>query len=599
MANERQRKMETRDIRRSGLFDRSFYRRTYGIPASQSPERHYVEFGEALGHRPSRVFSPREYLKVNPDVAESGHSPFWHYVTYGQREGRALQARPDAFKALDFSDVPTAAQFEGFTPSHTWAVVVHIYYHEMWPLLEKRLSDVDGLCDLFITVAMRANRPEGRVLRQRIEATFPAARVFSVPNHGRDLFALVALANAGVLEHYDAIGKIHTKCSPHLALGQAWRDCLLDAVLPSRAGIRELVTRFTDTAEVGIVTANGQVKEGDHWWFANRHRAAALLRNSDLRPGDHPLRFAAGSMYWLKPAVLASIRELNLVADDFDLEAGQSDGTTAHALERIIGLLTQDQGLSIATQAELLGDSPPPVPDFIETDNDETPARTAADLSAQNKDTLHAHDFEGTIDELTARGVVGWVRDRNAPNRRWWIQLWVDGQLVSRVFANQHREDLVSRGLHDGHYGYALPIPAAFFDEASHAFKVEVQGDAWNWESMAIMACLPTVRHVGAVTQIEGGSVSGWCCIPSRQDLQPIVELLVDGGLVASSRADLKRSPFPEADADVGHDFEIQIPDHLCDGRERDIEIRVSGSLLPLLQRRTCIDENELKQKDT
>ena len=63
-------------------------------------------------------------------------------------------------------------------------------------------------------------------------------------------------------------------------------------------------------------------------------------------PFDLP--FVAGTMFWVRGAVLAQLAALGLTQDDFEPEAGQLDGTLAHALERAFGLLARKLGKDAA-----------------------------------------------------------------------------------------------------------------------------------------------------------------------------------------------------------------------------------------------------------
>ena len=52
------------------------------------------------------------------------------------------------------------------------------------------------------------------------------------PNRGRDVLPFVHLVNAGVLDGYAAVCKLHTKRSPHREDGDTWRRHLIGDILP-------------------------------------------------------------------------------------------------------------------------------------------------------------------------------------------------------------------------------------------------------------------------------------------------------------------------------------------------------------------------------
>jgi len=83
-----------RILTESGLFDRKWYKKTYGDVASSEhePVVHYLLFGAFEGRKPNQVFDSAYYLRENPDVRLSGMNPLLHYIHYGEGEGR----RPSA-----------------------------------------------------------------------------------------------------------------------------------------------------------------------------------------------------------------------------------------------------------------------------------------------------------------------------------------------------------------------------------------------------------------------------------------------------------------------------------------------------------------------
>ncbi|MFC3119955.1 rhamnan synthesis F family protein [Jhaorihella thermophila] len=106
--------------------------------------------------------------------------------------------------------------------------------------------------------------------------------------------------------------------------------------------------------------ADGQLVEGDAWWGINRLRAEALLNRAGLSTEGRVLRFAAGSIYWIKPTLIARLAALNLKAEDFEPEQALVDGTTAHAIERALGVLADAAGLGQLESRDL--DRKPPAP---------------------------------------------------------------------------------------------------------------------------------------------------------------------------------------------------------------------------------------------
>jgi lipopolysaccharide biosynthesis protein len=290
-----------------------------------------------------RAWRSRRTLVQAPEASRGGP-----YSWNGQPTGRRLGAFPDAWRSRD--DLP-------LTHPASIGVVLHAYYPELLPELFERLQHIPLEYDLWITNATGApiELPEsmGRLRN---------SRVIEVENRGRDILPLVALVNAGYLDPYRVILKVHTKRSgwraahPGLAGdGTAWRLELLDSLVGGSERLAALLSAFAENPDLGIVTSDASVF-GPEFWGDNEDRVAALLRRLELRLDPHRLRFAAGSMYWARGFVLQGLRALDLTAGDFEPEQGQVNATAAHAIERAIGLLAVEAGLSIVGASTL----PPP-----------------------------------------------------------------------------------------------------------------------------------------------------------------------------------------------------------------------------------------------
>ena len=84
-------------LRRSGLFDAAWYRRTYpDVEAGGlDPALHYLSHGATEGRDPGPAFSTRRYEAANPDVRATGLNALVHFLGHGQFEGRRLHPAAD------------------------------------------------------------------------------------------------------------------------------------------------------------------------------------------------------------------------------------------------------------------------------------------------------------------------------------------------------------------------------------------------------------------------------------------------------------------------------------------------------------------------
>jgi len=339
---------------RSGLFDSNFYR---GVSRGVNPVyrafpiRHYVRFGEDIGWQPNPDFSPESYKRLNPDLDDPKIRPLLHYIRFGRKEGRLFKSLSAGPSADDVSivDLRSLATLAPETPNR-FAVYAHVYYHDIWPEFAAKLSEVDIPFDLFVTMASFGDKTDE--LRAQILEQFPTARVIFMPNHGRDIYPFVHLVRSGLLSGYEAVCKIHTKKSPHRKDGDIWRDSLVSGLLRGTETSTYLDWFLADPM-ASLWVADGQHYNDPVWWGSNFKAADCLLRRVEMLADKDRLSFAAGSMYWLKPELIAMVRGLSLSAADFEQEYGQVDGTVAHAFERALGYLAEEGDHQIVQTSQL------------------------------------------------------------------------------------------------------------------------------------------------------------------------------------------------------------------------------------------------------
>ncbi len=240
------------------------------------------------------------------------------------------------------------------TPARV-GVIMHVHYTELLDEIVEQLEAIPVPFDLIVTNS--SGRPI-HVDQDRLAAASNVV-VLDVENHGRDILPLVSLVNAGLLRPYQLILKVHTKRSPWRAehgdlpgTGDAWRQRLLGDLLGDESNVRAIMQAFATRPDLGLVTADGSLL-GPAFWGDNQAVTATLLRRIELELRPDELTFAAGSIYWVRGFVLHGLEALDLSADDFEAEAGQVNATTAHAVERLIGIVADEAGLAAIERSGL------------------------------------------------------------------------------------------------------------------------------------------------------------------------------------------------------------------------------------------------------
>lgn len=247
--------------------------------------------------------------------------------------GAPIVARP---AARDFSiEVPLGFTPELPVPGPTVAVVCHIFHADLAAYLCGWLAAIPVPADVYIST----DTAEKQALISAAFATWPngTVDVRIVPNRGRDI-APKLLSFRDVYERYDLVLFLHSKKSPHLAAGEQWREYLLRTLLGSAATVRGILAIFDLLPSVGMVIPQhfGGVRDMIEWG-SNYPLASELAQRMGFSiTASQPLDLPSGSMFWARTKALAPLLSLSLPLEDFPEEAGQIDGTLAHAIERLL-----------------------------------------------------------------------------------------------------------------------------------------------------------------------------------------------------------------------------------------------------------------------
>ena len=214
------------------------------------------------------------------------------------------------------------------------AVLCHIYHSEFAVEIRSYLRNIPFPFDLYIST-------DNAVKKDRISHVFGdwAAGKLDVRvllNRGRDIAPkLVGLRD--VHRHYDYVLHLHSKRSRATAAVKEWRGYLFSTLIGSPEIVRTIFGIFAASDRIGIV-APQHYEPVRRWcdWAGNFTAASELARRMGVTLDPRTaLDFPSGSMFWARTAALKPLLDLPLTLDDFAEEANQSDGTLAHAIERL------------------------------------------------------------------------------------------------------------------------------------------------------------------------------------------------------------------------------------------------------------------------
>jgi lipopolysaccharide biosynthesis protein len=220
------------------------------------------------------------------------------------------------------------------------AVILHLYYTELWEEIRGYLANLGEHFDLYVTVCETATDADIVCIRRH----YPEALICQLINQGRDIGPFVEIYPL-IAAHYRYICKIHSKRSPHLLAGDVWRRGLYEKLLNSPREIAEIKAVFDRFPEIGIIGPAGHVVPCHFNLGENAERVREIMHRLGIKNrDDFDYDFPAGSMFWFRPAALAHLQGLSIRQKDFEQEQGQLDGTLAHAFERVLPLVCELAG---------------------------------------------------------------------------------------------------------------------------------------------------------------------------------------------------------------------------------------------------------------
>jgi lipopolysaccharide biosynthesis protein len=224
------------------------------------------------------------------------------------------------------------------------AVVIHAFYPDVLEEIILKLQNCVFDFKLFVTAPESVLADVKAVLDHNSYEYF----LLKVENRGRDVLPFLLILKNVFYEGYTLVLKIHTKRSNHLNKKELWSNDLFNKMLGNE-NMKNILQTFYHHKELGMIGPSGHILPMSFYYGANATTVEMLGRKMGLQ-GRHfsNLHFVAGTMFYARKEALLPLLSLNLNETDFEEEAGQLDGTMAHAVERAFACSTIAAGMYLA-----------------------------------------------------------------------------------------------------------------------------------------------------------------------------------------------------------------------------------------------------------
>jgi Rhamnan synthesis protein F len=258
----------------------------------------------------------------------------------GEVQGIRRPAQADFSMAVPFGYVGKIAADHHFRI----AAICHIFHAEMADEFRQTLTNIPGHVDIFISTD---THEKCAIIREALsDWSSGRVEIGITPNRGRDIAPKLAyLADIG--NQYDLVLFLHSKGNVHLVDGSEWRRYLFHNLAGSPAIASSIIEAFERDRKLGVVAPQHWVPIRPWVEWGGEFRAARVLgrRMGVTLSPSCAIDFPSGAMFWARPAALQSILKLGLRPNDFPIEEGQLNRTTAHAIEHLFFFSCELAGL--------------------------------------------------------------------------------------------------------------------------------------------------------------------------------------------------------------------------------------------------------------
>jgi len=229
------------------------------------------------------------------------------------------------------------------------AIIIHAFYLDV---LEEFLDEIKKNSSK-LTIKLYVSVPFGNTDEAlKILSKYKLEYILTeVENLGRDVLPFIKLSRMAAKDGFSIILKLHTKKSKHRDDGDVWRNELVQKLVGD-GSLYKNHQKIVKDQSIGLLCPSGHLVPLINHWGGNAENCAKLASRLGYEFEEIiSMNFAAGTMFFAQINAILPLLNLAIDEDDFDEELGQTDGTFAHAIERIFPVSCAAAGLNTVEQA--------------------------------------------------------------------------------------------------------------------------------------------------------------------------------------------------------------------------------------------------------
>ena len=292
-------------------------------------------------------------------LKHQGPKAFVNKVKVKLAERKVVYVPSTDEKKYNFDEVELLSQRElaelNKNPKPILAVQLHLYYEDLLDEFVNSLSNIPVAFDLYVSVKTSETDANIETIKAAFEKVENVRLVEVRPteNRGRDIAPVYVLFGKELRE-YKYVMHMHSKKSLYQGSEQmGWRQYSVNALIGSKEHALRMISLLEKNEDIGILYPERfeEMAPEAYGWLSNKKKGKAFMESIGVPYKSGIFLYPAGSFFIVRNDAIKQLWNQNLTYEDFDEEAGQTDGTLAHVLERVLGQVVSFNGFHHAIVA--------------------------------------------------------------------------------------------------------------------------------------------------------------------------------------------------------------------------------------------------------